>query len=179
MLRFEGQVCLWQGLSPSSWVFNELYNGVTLMIITFAPKVSKISCKHQPRRKLSTSWQVASEQGRTVLWLGRPSPPKCHGRKSQLGGGRTSLLRYYGSRLTGIVAKSRGRFEWWELQIKRWINRLHQPFFKGSVFISQEFTTMQPRIELVTVDCPQTIKILFFKCGEVVTIMGQPGIEFS
>ena len=48
-------------------VFNERYDRVTLMIIMFVPKVSKISCKHQPRRKLSKSPQVASEQGRTVL----------------------------------------------------------------------------------------------------------------
>ena len=34
--------------------------------------------------------------------------------------------------------------------------RLHQPIVKGSVFISQEFTTMEPTTELVTVDCPQT-----------------------
>ena len=34
--------------------------------------------------------------------------------------------------------------------------RLHQPIVKGSVFILQEFKPMQPTIELVTVDCPQT-----------------------
>ena len=163
------------------WVRNLLCDRVTLMIIIFAPKIWKISCKHQPRRKLSKSRQVASAQGRTVLWPEPPSPQECHGRKSQQGGGRTSQLRFGRlikirvSRLTGIVTKHRGRFKWRELQKMTWINRDCSNHSWRAVYLFR--TSSQQCNQQVNLWQWIVHKQLFWDVGT--SLMGQPGIEFS
>lgn len=88
-------------------VFNELYDRVTLMIIMFVPKVSKISCKHQPTKEAFDITAGCLSTRANSPMTGAPITTRVPRQKVAAGMGQdlsTSLLRQYVSHLTGTVA---------------------------------------------------------------------------
>ena len=78
-------------------VFNELYDRVTLMIIMFVPKVSKISCKHQPTKEAFDITAGCLSTRANSPMTGAPITTRVPRQKVAAGMGQdlsTSLLRH-------------------------------------------------------------------------------------